>query len=305
MPLTLDRFRVMLPLMRMQNFRYLGLCAALAALIPVAARAQRSATASAQQTFAAVEILVSDPLGAAVAHARVRVVPSPEDAVKKLETDEKGRLELKLKAGSYALFVSQAGFREASQLFEVSAPGSDAGAQEATGANSATQAAAAVQAVRVILQIGPTGSPQAIYPADALVLTAERYHQPVALMPEEFRALPHVTVRVHNGHSDTDANYSGVLLTTLLAKVNAPMGRELRGESISCYVLATGTDGYSVVLSLAEIDPEFRAGQVIVADSRDGNPLGKSGPYQLIVPDDKRPARWVHNLNSIAVQQVR
>jgi hypothetical protein len=87
--------------------------------------------------------------------------------------------------------------------------------------------------------------------------------------------------------------------------VNAPTGHELRGESMSCYVLATGTDGYSAVLSLAEVDPEFREGQVIVADSRDGKVLGKSGPYQLIVPDDKRPARWVHNLNSIAVQQAR
>lgn len=60
---------------------------------------------------------------------------------------------------------------------------------------------------------------------------------------------------------------------------------------MTCYVVATGMDGYSVVLSLAEVDPDFRAGQVIVADSRDVKPLGKSRPYQLIVPDDKRPAR--------------
>ncbi|MEQ1353940.1 MAG: hypothetical protein ABLT11_07970, partial [Candidatus Acidiferrum sp.] len=196
------------------------------------------------------------------------------------------------KAGNYALFVSEQGFREASQPFEVSAQAPDA-------------AARAVQAVRVILQIGPTGSPQAIYPADALVLSAERYHQPVAVTPEEFRALPHVTVKVRNGDSDADENYSGVLLAVLLAKVNAPTGHELRGESMTCYVVATGMDGYSVVLSLAEVDPDFRAGQVIVADSRDGKPLGKSRPYQLIVPDDKRPARWVHNLNFIAVQQAR
>ena len=270
----------MLSLMCMQNFRMLWLCAALAA--PVALCAQQVATAP-------VEISVNDPSGAGVAHARVRIVPSADDAGKRLETNEKGRLELALKAGSYALFVSAPGFREASQLFEVSAPGSNS----------------AAQTVRVILQVGPTGSPQAIYAADTLVLTAERYHLPVAVTPEEFRALPHVTVKVHNGHSDADETYSGVLLSALLAKVNAPTGHELRGESMTCYVVATGSDGYSAVLSLAEIDPEFRAGQVLVADSRDGKPLGKSGPYQLIVPDDKRPARSVHNLNSIAVQQAR
>lgn len=281
----------MLPVIRMQNFTLLGLGVALMA--PVALRAQQAATASAQPASAAtaaVDILVNDPTGAGVAHAGVRIVPSPDDAGKKLETDEKGRLELKLKAGSYALFVSEAGFKEASQLFEVSAPDSDA---------------AVVQTVQVFLQIGATGSPQAIYPANALVLTAERYHRPVAVTPEEFRALPHITVKVHNGHSGADESYSGVLLAALLAKVNAPMGRELRGESMNCFVVATGTDGYSAVLSLAEVDPEFRAGPVIVADSHDGKPLKKSGPYQLIVPDDKRPARWVHNLNSITVQQAR
>lgn len=290
----------MLRFMRMQNFKRLAICASLATTIVLAApwhvRAQQAAAGSAQQAAsvtASVAIFVADPSGANVAHARVRVVPSPDDAGKELETDEKGRLELKLKPESYAMFVSEAGFREASQLFEVSAPDS----------------ATAVQTVRVILQIAPTGSPQAIYPADALVLTAERYHLPVAISPEEFRALPHVTIKVHNGHSNADETYSGVLLAALLAKVNAPTGHELRGESMTCYVVATGTDGYSVVLSLAEVDPDFRAGQaagqVIVADSRDGKPLGKSGPYQLIVPDDKRPARWVHNLNSIAVQQAR
>jgi hypothetical protein len=57
-----------------------------------------------------------------------------------------------------------------------------------------------------------------------------------------------------------------------------------------------------VVLALAEADPNFRGGQVLVADARDGQPLGKSGPYELIVSEDKRPARWVRNLNSIALQ---
>lgn len=292
----------MLRFMRMHNFRWLWLCVVLTA--PFAVSAQQSTSVSAQQGAAAstqatsvtapVVIFVADLSQAAVAHAWVRVVPNPEEPGKKLETDEKGRLELKLKPGSYALFVTQAGFKEASEPFAVSAP---------------EGSPAVVQVVRVILQLGPTGSPQAIYPADALVLTAERYHLPVAISPEEFHALPHVTVKVHNGHSNADETYSGVLLAALLAKVNAPTGHELRGESMTCYVVATGTDGYSVVLSLAEVDPDFRAGQaagqVIVADSRDGKPLGKSGPYQLIVPDDKRPARWVHNLNSIAVQQAR
>lgn len=75
---------------------------------------------------------------------------------------------------------------------------------------------------------------------------------------------------------------------------------------MTSYVIATGSDGYAVVLSLAEVDPDFHQGQVLlVADTRDGQPLGKNGPFQLIVSDDKRPARWVHNLNSITLQHAQ
>ena len=45
--------------------------------------------------------------------------------------------------------------------------------------------------------------------------------------------------------------------------------------------------------------------KTIVADTRTGLPLGKYGPFQLIVPGDSRPARWVHNLNSIQLQQAQ
>jgi hypothetical protein len=109
----------------------------------------------------------------------------------------------------------------------------------------------------------------------SLVLTADPSHASVVLSPTDFHALPHITITVHNSHSNADETYSGVPLATLLTKVNAPLGKELRGEAMTSYVVATGSDGYSVVLSLAEIDPEFHAGQVLVADARHGKPLEK------------------------------
>ena len=138
----------------------------------------------------------------------------------------------------------------------------------------------------------------------SLVLTAEPSHAPVVLSPADFRALPHISITVHNSHTNAAETYSGVPLATLLETVNAPLGKALHGEAMTSYVVATGSDGYSVVLSLAEIDPEFHAGQVLVADARDAKPLEKNGPFQLIVSDDKRPARWVHNLNSIVLQST-
>lgn len=111
--------------------------------------------------------------------------------------------------------------------------------------------------------------------------------------------------RSARSHTNATETYSGVPLSTLLEKVNAPLGKELHGEAMALYLIATGSDGYSAVLSLAEVDPSFHEGQVIVADRRDGQPLGKSGPFQLIVSEDKRPARWVHNLVSITLLSGR
>lgn len=136
-------------------------------------------------------------------------------------------------------------------------------------------------------------------------LTLSGDHNSALLSPADFRALPHVTITVHNGHTNADETYSGVLLPELLSKIGASMGNALRGKAMTSYLVATGSDGYAVVLSLAEVDPDFRDTQVIVADHRDGQPLGKNGPFQLIVPGDKRPARWVHNLVSVTLQHAQ
>jgi hypothetical protein len=156
--------------------------------------------------------------------------------------------------------------------------------------------------VLVAPAILPAQGPAIAAAESSLRLAGAPDHAPVVLSPADFHALPHVAITVHNSHTDAAEAYSGVPLATLLEKVNAPIGKELHGEAMTSYIVATGSDGYSVVLSLAEVDPEFHAGQVLVADARDGKPLGKNGPFQLIVSDDKRPARWVHNLVSISLQ---
>jgi hypothetical protein len=257
---------------------------AIAFLAPCALRSQQGITRS-------VTFIVSDQTGAGIAHAKVRIVPGPETSAASLDTDDKGNLSLKLKTGSYAVFISAQGFKKGNLHFEVAGP-------EGGDLNT-------TQTVPVVLQIGAMGGPIVVYPNDSLVLTAELYHTPVVLSPLEFRALPHETVKVHNGHINAYESYSGVALTTLLAMINAPTGKELRGESLAVYVVTTGTDGYSAVLSLAEVDPSFHGGDVLVADIREGKPLGKDGPFQLIVSEDKHPARWVRNLNSIALQSAR
>jgi len=139
--------------------------------------------------------------------------------------------------------------------------------------------------------------------SDGLLRLIITPRHPETLNTADFAALPHKTVTAHNGHTNTDETYSGVPLTDLLAKYGAPTGMQLHGKPLSDYLVATGSDGYKAVLSLAETDPAFHSGHVIVADTMDGKPIGdKDGPFRLIVTEDKRPARCVRNLVSIELR---
>jgi hypothetical protein len=142
--------------------------------------------------------------------------------------------------------------------------------------------------------------------ADELHIFSYTKSGELVLKPADLEVLPHLNITVHNEHSNADETYSGVRLADLLAKMNAPLGQDLRGAALSAYVEATGSDGYVAVLALAEVDPAFHPGDVIVADARNGHPLdAKSGPYKLVVSEDKRPARWVRNLVSIHLRAAK
>jgi len=61
-------------------------------------------------------------------------------------------------------------------------------------------------------------------------------------------------------------------------------------------------DAYRVVFSLSELYSVIVDSEVIVADTMDGASLAaKQGPFRLVAPHEKRPARWVRMLKSITV----
>ena len=122
--------------------------------------------------------------------------------------------------------------------------------------------------------------------------------------PGEFAALPHKQVAVFNAHSKTNETYTGVVLADLLSKAGVPLGESVRGKLFMIGIVAQGTDNYSVLYSLAEVDPSIHTGDVIVADMLDGQKLGKDGAFKMVSSEDKRPARWVRNLTSISVVKV-
>ncbi len=241
-----------------------------------------------QAALSPVTIVVTDPTGAGVSHAQARIVPAP-DSPRKMETDDKGQLSLELKAGGYAVFIRSAGFKASATHLEV-------------------REEKALQTFPVVLEIAAPGSPT-VSPAsdrDGLLVIAYPYHERTVFKFPDLKTMPRTSARVHNSHTNEDETYAGIPLADVLAKVGAPLGAELHGESLTSYIVATGSDGYEAVLSLAEVDPSFHPGEVIVADTMDGKPLdAHSGPLKLVVTEDKRPARSVRNLVTIELKSIR
>lgn len=114
--------------------------------------------------------------------------------------------------------------------------------------------------------------------------------------------MPRLAIDVHNPHSGEAEHYEGVRLSDLLSKAGAPLGEKLRGKALATYVLARAADGYSVVYSLAELDPAMNGNTIILADTLNGKPLDqKEGPFKVVVPGEKRAARWARMVVGIEV----
>jgi hypothetical protein len=127
----------------------------------------------------------------------------------------------------------------------------------------------------------------------------------VTLSPADLAALPHKTVTVMNHHTNANETYSGVALSDLLAKIGTPQGTDVKGKLFMLGVVAEGTDHYSVLFAIAETDPTIHTGDIIVADQMNGQKLDKDGAFKLVSTEEKRPARWVRNLTSISIVEVK
>ena len=96
--------------------------------------------------------------------------------------------------------------------------------------------------------------------------------------------------------------FAGVALIEILEKAGVTTGSKLRGENLAKYLLISAADGYEVLYSLAEIDPDFTDQVILLATSKDGQPLANGeGPIRIITPNDKKPARWIREVRSIKV----
>ena len=70
-------------------------------------------------------------------------------------------------------------------------------------------------------------------------------------------------------------------------------------------VVVTARDGYQAVFSTAELLPAVGPTRAFLVWSEDGVALGDDvGPFRLIVPTDKEPARAIRQINRIEIQAI-
>jgi DMSO/TMAO reductase YedYZ molybdopterin-dependent catalytic subunit len=128
---------------------------------------------------------------------------------------------------------------------------------------------------------------------------------PLTLSAKDLAVMPRETVEVTDADGSKTA-YEGVPLQEILKKAGIPFGRQMRGKDLAGYVLASAKDGYQIVFSLGELDPDLGGVHALVADKRDGKPLFEyQGPFRLVLPNDKAGARSVRMLEKLEVVKLR
>jgi hypothetical protein len=126
----------------------------------------------------------------------------------------------------------------------------------------------------------------------------------ITLTAAQIAAMPHVSINALD--RNISAQFDGVPLAAVLSATGIQLGDKLHGPRMAEVLLAEAADGYKVVFALAELDPAFATRAIILADKRDGKPLSATeGPFRIVVPGDKRPARWIRQLTTLRVVAVK
>jgi hypothetical protein len=140
-------------------------------------------------------------------------------------------------------------------------------------------------------------------PAQQLVVQREDGTS-IKLNARDVAEMPHQKITVDD-HGKA-AVFEGPALRLVLERAGVSFGESLRGKRMADCVLVEAADGYRVVMALAELDPEFTDRVTLLADKRDGKALDPNeGPFRVIIPGEKRMARWARQVTTLRIVAVQ
>ncbi len=103
----------------------------------------------------------------------------------------------------------------------------------------------------------------------------------------------------------TTTVFGGVLLSDLLQDAGIKIDVNKKNDMLTKGIVGVGSDGYASLIVGGEIDAKFGNLQMLIATSKDGQPLADSDGFaRIVVPGDGRAGRYVSNLMRIEVVEL-
>lgn len=175
-----------------------------------------------------------------------------------------------------------------------------------TGARPLSQAV--LTSALFLIVLGSTvisGQTGAASPIDSVLLTVGgEVATPLKLTAADLAKLPRRTLRA-KAHDGKEASFEGIEIGDVLKLAGVKSGEQLRGKELALVLVVGAADGYHAVFALPELDHAFTDRIIILADRRDGRPLAeKEGPLRIVVPDEKREARWVRQVVTLMIRRA-
>jgi len=134
---------------------------------------------------------------------------------------------------------------------------------------------------------------------DSLIIRVEG-RPLLVLHAADLRALARDTLRstMHHG----EGLFRGPSIKDLFKLAGVALD-SVRGPQLVLYALFEASDGYRVVMGLSELSEDISGRHILLADEVDGKPLpANAAPFQLVVPGDGHPTRWIRQVVSISVR---
>jgi len=157
------------------------------------------------------------------------------------------------------------------------------------------------QAVMKAHGFDPVALVEPVPPSPGLLVqrTGQAAH---VISAERLAALKPITqsVAFMTGRGEQQSEWTGPLLWDVLAASGATDSIKL-GEQVRLAVRVTGADGYTAVIALAEVAPQFAGRPIQLADHMNGAFLPDHG-LRLVVPGDKRGGRSVRDVIRIDIE---
>jgi hypothetical protein len=126
---------------------------------------------------------------------------------------------------------------------------------------------------------------------------------PVNVTAADIAAMPHQKLAVDD--HGKNVSFEGVPLRMVLERAGVVFDNSMHNKRLTSYLLVNAADGYRVIFALPELDPGFTDRVILLADRADGHALdSKQGPFRIIVPGEKRMARWVRQVVGLKVVEV-